>query len=544
MSKVAHYLQEHLHGEVMTSTDARRYFATDGSIFQVAPALIAYPRTENDVRKTCRFSWQLAERGRIIPVTPRGAGTDQTGAALGTGILLVFPAHMNRVLELDTKNNTVTVEPGINYAKLQQTLHTHGRFLPPYPASEEYSTVGGAIANNASGEKSVKYGDTLNYIRSLRVVLANGEVIETGRFNKRETSKKLGLATFEGEIYRSIDTLLEENHELVSQLERNVTKNNAGYNLLGIKDKDGSFDLTPLIAGSQGTLGIITEAVLATEPHNPQTTTVLASFSSLEQMQQAVLELRDLPDMPSSIELVNEHVLQEIHDLNPNQLKEIIEPPFPAIVLLVEFDNSERAVKKLAKKATKIFENLATEFEISDDAERQQQFWKLRQSTSSLIAHNQGLQRAIPLIDDAAVPVDRLREYIEGIYSLMKNNNLPPAVWGHAGDGNLHMQPRLNVGQVGDRQKAFRMLDEYHKLVLKLGGTISSEAGDGRLKAPYLEKMYGPEIYALFQKIKAVFDPYGTLNPGIKFGSSIDDLKELIRPDYSLDHLYDHLPRS
>src|ERR1019366_7111129 len=160
MSKVAHYLQEHLVGEVMTSTDARRYFATDASILQVAPALVAYPRNENDIRKTARFSWQLAERNRVIPITARGAGTDQAGAALSSGILLVFTAHMNRILELDTKANTVTVEPGINYGKLQQTLHTHGRFLPPYPASLEYSTIGGAIANNATGEKSIKYGDT------------------------------------------------------------------------------------------------------------------------------------------------------------------------------------------------------------------------------------------------------------------------------------------------------------------------------------------------------------------------------------------------
>lgn len=544
MSKVAHYLQEHLHGEVMTSTDARRYFATDGSIFQLAPALIAYPRTENDVRKTCRFSWQLAERGRIIPVTARGAGTDTTGAALGSGIMLVFPAHMNRVLELDTKNNTVTVEPGINYAKLQQTLHTHGRFLPPYPASVEYSTVGGAIANNSSGEKSVKYGDTLAFVRSLRVVLANGEVIETGRISKRELSKKMGLATFEGEIYRSIDTLLEENHDLLEQMDRNVTKNNAGYNLLGIKKSDGSFDLTPLIAGSQGTLGIITEAVLATEAHNPQTTMVLAQFESLEQMQEAVLELRDLDETPSSIELINEHVMQELHELNPNQLKEIIEPPFPAITLLVEFDGGERSVKKITKKVNKILEQLSTHFEMTDDVERQQQFLKLRQSVSSLIAHNQGLLRSIPLIDDSAVPPDRLREFIDGIYHLLQTNNLPPALWGHAGEGMLHLQPKLNVGQVGDRQKAFRLLDEYVKLVLKLGGTISAETGDGRLKTPYLETMYGPELYTLLQKVKAIFDPYGTLNPGVKFGTSVEDLKSMIRPDYSLEHLYDHLPRS
>src|SRR5665213_395167 len=228
-SKVAHYLQEHLVGEVMTSTDARHYFATDVSILQLAPALIAYPRTENDVRKTARFTWQLAERGRVIPITARGSGTDQTGAALGSGITLVFPAHMNRALELDTKANTVAVEPGINYGKLQQTLHTHGRFLPPYPASLEYSTVGGAIANNSSGEKSIKYNDTRAYVQSLRVVLANGEVIETSRLSKRELSKKLGLATFEGEIYRSIDTILEEQRELIDRMQLNVAKNNAGY---------------------------------------------------------------------------------------------------------------------------------------------------------------------------------------------------------------------------------------------------------------------------------------------------------------------------
>src|SRR5665213_2303897 len=292
MSKVTQYLQEHLTGEVMDSTDARSYFSTDASIFTLTPTTIVYPRGESDVRKTARFTWQLAERGRVIPITARGSGTDQTGAALGSGITLVFPAHMNRVLELDTKANTVAVEPGINYGKLQQTLHTHGRFLPPYPASLEYSTIGGAIASNSSGEKSVKYGDIRPYVTSLRLVLANGEVIETRRLNKREFSKKLGLATFEGEIYRSIDTLLEEQDELVTRLKRHVTHQNAGYNLLDVSHRDGSLDLTPLIVGSQGTLGIITEAKLATEPYNPQTTLFMAQFDSLEQTQQAVLELR------------------------------------------------------------------------------------------------------------------------------------------------------------------------------------------------------------------------------------------------------------
>ena len=137
----------------MTGSDARKYFATDGSIFSVLPAIMVYPRNENDVRKAARFTWQLAERDRFIPITARGSGTDQGGGALGNGVMMVFPAHMNRILELDGKTGDVVVEPGINYGKLQQTLLTHNRYLPPYPSSIEYSTIGGAVANNAIWRK-------------------------------------------------------------------------------------------------------------------------------------------------------------------------------------------------------------------------------------------------------------------------------------------------------------------------------------------------------------------------------------------------------
>lgn len=544
MSKVAHYLQEHLTGEVMTSTDARRYFATDQSVLQLAPALIAYPRNENDVRKVARFTWQLAERGRVIPVTARGSGTDQTGAALGSGIMLVFPAHMNRLLELDTKSNTVTVEPGINYGKLQQTLHTHGRFVASYPSSLEYSTVGGAVANNVGGEKSIKYGDTRQNVQSLRVVLANGEVIETRRLNKRELSKKLGLATFEGEIYRSLDTLLEEQRALVEKMEIAGVKNNAGYNLPAIKPGDGSFDLTPLIVGSQGTLGVVTEVMLRTEPHNPSPTLIMAAFDSLQQLQDCVLELRDMSERPSAIELVDGNLLQQIHDLNPNQLGESAKPPFPPALLFIEFDDKERHLKKATKRADKILEKYAANVEVATEPEHQQQLRKLREATGAWTAHNEGLLHAVPIIGDGAVPPDQLRAYLEGIYDLLKTNNLKPAVWGHVGEGAVAFQPKLNLGQVGDRQKAFRLMDAYHKLVMDLGGSISATSGDGRLRTPYLESLYGPEAYAVMAKVKQIFDPYGTLNPGVKFGCSMDDIKEMIRTDYGLGHLYDHLPRS
>lgn len=545
MSKVAHYLQEHLLGEVMTSSDARKYFATDGSIFTLTPNLIVYPRNENDVRKTARFAWQLAERGRIIPITARGAGTDQGGAALGNGIMLAFPAHMNRIVELDPKSGMVTVEPGLNYGRLQQTLHTHERFLPPYPASFEYSTLGGAVANNAAGEKTLKYGATRDYVKSLRVVLANGEVIETGRLGKRELSKKLGLSTFEGEVYRALDALIDENQELIAKTKLGVTKNAAGYALADIKEPGGSLDLTPLFVGSQGTLGIITEITFEAEAYNPETDLFMAQFDSLEAAEKAVLQLRALKDMPCSLEMVDKQLLELVDRLNPNQLKGIISQPLPAIVLLAEFDDAnERHRKKAVKQAAKILNEHASYVEHETDPAQQERLWKVRHASASVVAHSEGRLKAVPIIEDGVVPPEKLEEYIASVYKLFAAAKLQVAVWGHAGDGNLHMQPFLDLSQLGDRQKAFRLIDEYYKLVISLGGSTSGEHNDGRLRAPYLEQLYGPEVYALFQKVKQIFDPYGTLNPGVKVNVKLDDIKPLTRSDYTLDHLYDHMPRS
>jgi len=542
---LAHYLQEHLLGEVMTSSDARKYFSTDGSIFTLTPNLVVYPRTENDVRKTARFAWQLAERGRIIPITARGAGTDQGGAALGDGIMLAFPAHMNHIIELDPKNGVVVVEPGLNYGRLQQTLHTHDRFLPPYPASAEYSTIGGAVANNASGERSLKYGATREYIKALRVVLANGEVIETGRLSKRELSKKLGLSTFEGEVYRALDALIEENREFIDKTRLGVTKNTAGYALADVKRPDGSFDLTPLLVGSQGTLGIITEITLETEAYTPETDLFLAEFDSLEAAQKAVQALRAGKELPSSLELVDRQLLELVERLNPNQLGGIVSKPYPAIVLLAEFeDANERRGKKAIKQAAKILSEHARHVEHETDPAAQDRLWKVRHASASVLAHGEGRLKPVPIIEDGVVPPEKLDEFIGAIYKLFASAKLQVAVWGHAGDGNLHVQPFLDLAQLGDRQKAFRLIDEYYKLVMSLGGSTSGEHGDGRLRAPYLEQLYGPEVYALFTKVKQAFDPYGTMNPGVKIGVKLDDIKPLVRSDYSLGHLYDHMPRS
>ena len=543
MTKVAQYLQEHLVGEVMTSADAREYFATDGSVLKVIPQIIAYPRTEQDVRKAARFSWQLAERGRVVPITARGGGTDQGGGAIGSGIMMVFPAHMNKILTLNTKKRSVTVQPGINYGKLQQALHTHGLFLPPFPASQEYCTVGGAIANNASGEKTIKYGSTREFVSSLRVVLANGEVIETGRLTKRELNRKMGLATFEGEIYRTLDALITENKDLINSSYFDVTKNSAGYDLGIIKGKKGTFDLTPLFVGSQGTLGIITEAVIDLENFNPSTTLVAAQFDSIASAGAAILDLRKLA--PSSMEVVDDKLLEFIDEHNPSQLGKSIQRPFSKIILLVEFDNlSNRVQRKKTRKAKKILAKLATDVVVTRDEHEQEDLWKIRHSAAAVLWQTIGTKKALPIIEDGVVPPEKFTEFIEQSYKLFESFGLQIAVWGHAGNANLHMQPFLDLGQIGDRQKVLKVMDAYYKMVIELGGSTSGEHNDGRLRAPYLEDLYGPQMYELFKNVKQIFDPYNTLNPGVKFGTSKQDLQGLLRHEFSLKHLFDHMPRS
>lgn len=545
MNKIAHYLQEHLVGEVMTSNEARKYFSTDASIFTVTPAVIIYPRNENDIRKATRFTWQLAERGRVIPITARGSGTDQAGAAIGQGIIMVFPAHMRHLLDIDGKTGAITVEPGINYGKLQQALHTHHRFLPPYPASQEYSTIGGAIGNNAAGEKTFKYGSTRDYVKSLRVVLANGEVIETRRMSKRELNKKLGLATFEGEIYRNLDTLIEENKDAIATIPRGTSKNSSGYALDQVKRKDGSFDLTPLLVGSQGTLGIVSEAVLETEAYTPNTTLIAGFFDDLQVAEEVLLELQKMPELPSAIEAVDQNVLELVGQHNPNLIKGVFEGSFPKLVMLIEFDNaSERTQKRMAKKVEKLLEHLQVTFQTETEAIKQEHLWKIRQLAAVVAGHNENGAKAIPIIEDGVVPLDRFKEYLDSVYLMFEKNGIKAAMWGHAGNANLHIQPFLNLAEIGDRQKVFRLIEEYYDLILSLGGSISGEHGDGRLRAPYVAKMYGEDVYALFAKVKQMFDPYGTLNPGVKIGSNLDDIKPLLRQEYSIQNLLQHLPGS
>ena len=543
MSRVAHYLQEHLLGEVTASAEVRRHFAHDASILSLAPAIVAYPRNEHDVRKTARFAWQLAQRGKPIPITARGGGSDTSGAAIGNGILLVFTAHMNKILALDPAKSFVVVEPGATYDKIEQTLYTHGLFLPPYPASQHYATIGGGLANNALGEKTIKYGTTAAYVEQLRVVLANGEIIETGPLSKRELNRKLGLATREGEIYRRIDTLLEENEELIKRgrARLQVVHNRAGYNIFAVKSSEG-FDLTPLIVGSQGTLGIITEAIMEVVPHNPRTTTVLISLENLDDLAELLPKIRELK--PSIFDFVNKAALAQVASVNPNQLVGAIEDPKAAIHLFVEFDDiKDGVVKKKTKRLKKILSKPPGTVKITSQPDEQEAIWKLRQSVATILTQPHGQSKAVPVVEDVSVPPAKLVEFLHEIDRAFYSLGLRAAAWGQAGDGIVRSYPILDLGNLGDRQKLFKLNEMVYETVIRMGGSITAAAGDGRIRAPYLSWQYEPQLYNVMMQVKKIFDPLNILNPGVKT-ASLEQVKTLLRGEYNLGHHHEHLPRS
>lgn len=543
MNKVAQYLQQHLNGEILTAPDVLKYFSTDESILQLTPSLVVYPRSENDVRKTARFTWQLAEKGRVVPITARGMGTDLTGASLGSGIILAMPAHLHKIIELDPKTGVVTAEAGISLDKLQQVLHTHGRFLPPVSAVNKNATLGGAISNNDSGRSSYKYGPMQQFVRSLRVVLANGEVIDTGRISKRELNKKLGLASFEGEIYRSLDKLIEESSDVLAELSAITDHSAAGYDISDVKQKDGSFDLTPLFVGGQSTLGVVVEATLDTEPYNPSREMLIAGFATREEAWKAILLLNSLKQGPASVDFVDHTLLTMIERMNPAILKPL-EGGKPEVLLFIDIDiDVQRARKKLVKKVTKLLTNAGAEVVTPIDNETE--IWeRLRDGASLHLSHSTTKKRALPVLDDAQVPLEKMIEFFKELDGLMSAAGIDEyAAWGQAGTGLIHVSPLLDISSVGDRQKLFKVMDAYYGYICSIGGSISGEYAEGRMRGLFNARQFNPRAMDIFIRTKRIFDPMHVMNPGVKLDVKLDEVKAMIRSEYSLDHQYNHLPR-
>lgn len=530
MSKVAAYLRGHINGQVCTRGDVRAAMSTDAGALQITPEMVIYPRNTNDIRKIARFSWQLAEKGHVLPITARGSGTDSTGASIGKGALVVLPAYMNEVCEYDTKQRFVRVQPGATVTALQSALNLQGTMIPSLVGTQLYGTVGGAIANAASGRLAGKYGTIAQAISQLEVVLANGDVLQTSRISKRELNRKKGLQGLEGDIYRGIDGILEEYHDVIEAIpEGDMT----GYNAIAdVRQKDGSVDLAPLFVGSEGTLGIISEMILKTEFKSAHTAIASLVFSSANEARDAVDALVGMN--PAFVEYFDAALFDAAASFGRTYsfYQSAAEKFAPQVVLFVGFDDfNERTRTKVLKKIEKKFgsnQNIAVTSEASSDSS------ELTQALD-VVRHNQYPDHsdiyAPDILSGFYVPSPQFEGFLTKLTELAQKEHCALPLTGHMITGVYSVYPTLSLHRVSDKQQIIKLPELLAKLVADCGGAMISTGGEGRLKSHATDAQCSVKQLAMYDAIRKIFDPHGTLNPGVKQPIEIRTLVSKLRSE-------------
>lgn len=529
MNKIAVYLSQHLSGEVSSAQSLRKLYATDGSILSIAPEIVAFPRVTNDVRKIARFTWQLAEKGHIVGVTARGFGGDPTGAAIGKGIVVDFSKHLGNVLEVASKDKLIHVQPGASLATIEDVLKWQGLALPGTAhRTIRNISIGGAIANDSLGDT----GRVADSIKKLEIILANGDIIETGKMSKRDVSKKLGLQTFEGEIYRKLEGLIEDNEELIKQMKEDTTRDNTGYKRIAeVRDKDGSFNLTPLFIGSQGTLGIISEIVLKTDFYAVDEThavVVASSVQTARDLSERLLELE-----PTELRVIDGDLLRRAAKNGTT---------FPvlgsvdqtgALVYLRFNDFSVRAQDHKLKKLKKLLKKI--NMIAIDSTERDpDDFRTITGLTKALQLGNSDDHVAMPLLNGVSIPANRAEEFELAVADLAAKHHLELPLELDILAGTYNTFPLLKLDSVGDKQKIFKLLTDYAVLVDKCGGAVTADGAEGRVKANASWAVVDEAHAHLYEQVRAIFDPFGTLNPGVKQKNDLRSLVGSLRSSYDI----------
>jgi len=539
-SKVATYLQTHLSGEVFSSGMMRTRYATDDSVLTLMPQLVAYPRSTADLRKIARFSWQLAEKNHLLPLTPRGYGSNTVGSAIGTGVIVSLPAHMNQILELDTKQRLVRVQPGLSAATLLQTLHTHGLDLPIPKHEVTGSTVGGLIAN----------GNVLgSWVDKLEVVLPNGEIIQTGAISKKELEKRKGLPTLEGELYRSLDGIRSDFAETIKadQNTPRLTYSSIGFNILRALDGESGCNLTPLFIGSQGVLGMISEIILTVSEHELPGGCMTAAFTSVEDASAAIAGIQKLN--PQELRIMNGKYVAQVSKLKGKNLSidtNSDSATTPEVLLLVALGKRTKSTVKgkldrRKKHAQKAIENAGGTVDFVASEDQYDQWQSIFESPASIRFNELSGKVALPCIDNCAVPLESYRKFMVDAEKLLQKNHVEQSIWGDLQDGTVHILPMLDVGKIGDRQKVVKLMNDYFTLVLSYGGTIGATQGEGRLRSLFVTKQLSADMTNVHSELKKAFDPYGMMNPGVKQSIDTKQLVAMLRKDYSPTHRADEL---
>jgi len=543
-------IKNHLKGEVFIDEATLHQYSRDASIFEIMPTCVVCPKDSEDVKSLVKF---VAEHKPINPelsITARAAGTDMSGGAINDSIIADFTVHFNKIEMFVAES--VAVQPGVFYWDFEAETLKRGLILPCYTASRSINTVGGMVGNNAGGEKSLSYGQTKDYVLELKAVLSDGNEYTFKELDSGELEKKLKLPGLEGELYRKVFRLVNDNYELIKKAKPTTSKNAAGYLLWEVWDKS-KFNMVKLLVGSQGTLGLITDIKFKLVRPKPKSKLLVIFMKDMEKLGELIdcvakykpesfesfdnhtfkLAMRFLPDLIKRIALFKGGKMN-LFKLGLKFLPELwmlLTGGVPKLVLIAEFAGQvdEEIYKQLSLAQKEIETKFKLKTHITGSSTEAEKYWAIRRESFNLLRqHSKNLATA-PFIDDIAVHPKQLPQFLPELNAVLaKYPSLIYTMAGHMGDANFHIIPLMDLRRADQRLIIPKLADEVYSLVLKYNGTITAEHNDGLIRSVYLEKMYGAQVFGLFKEIKQIFDPQNIFNPRKKVGASIE---------YSMSHI-------
>jgi len=508
-ASLAAELQSRLDGDVRFDSVSRVLYATDASLYQIMPLGVVCPRHAEDVVRTVRLA---AQHG--VPVLPRGSGTSLGGQAVGAALVLDFTRYMNGVLELNAAEGWVRVQPGVILDELNALLKPHALMFAPDVATSNRASIGGMMGNNSCGARSLLYGRTVDHVLEQEVVLADGSTARFAEATPEEWKRRAAADTLEGRIYRDVWRICEENAAEIDARFPRIMRRVGGYNLDEIVRRRRC-NLAGLAVGSEGTLVTVTEAKLRLVPTPRHTGLLVSHFHDLLAALEAVPEI--LPHGPAAVELTDRIILDLTRDnLDLAPARSFLQGD-PEAILVTEFygDTAEEVAGRAAALRAHLEATGAGYAHVPLlDPAGQRNVWNIRKAGLGLLMGMKGDAKPAGFVEDTAVDPQRLAPYIREFRSLLAEYGLEACYYAHASVGCLHVRPILNLKRAEDRVRMREIASRVADLVLKYGGAMSAEHGDGLVRGEWQERMFGPQVYQAFREVKAAFDPQGIMNPG------------------------------
>ncbi|HEY9586043.1 MAG TPA: FAD-binding oxidoreductase [Candidatus Paceibacterota bacterium] len=536
----SHALKLLISGQVADDEATLTKYSRDASLFKVVPKCVVFPKSANDIGKIVSYVAEHKQEDPALSITARAAGSCMAGGSLNESIILDITKHMAGIKSWS--ENSAVVLPGTMYRDFEKESLARGLFLPCFPASKNLCAFGGMIGNNCAGEKTLRYGKMEKYVRKLKMVFADGVEREIKPLSRDELEAKKGQNDFEGKIYRKLDDLLTQNTDLIEKARPNVSKNSAGYYLWNIK-QNGVFDLNKLIVGSQGTLGIVTEAEIGLVKPAVKSKMLVIFLKHLNSLGEIVNEI--LKENPETLESYDDNTLKFAIRFLPDLARAMRARNFiwmtisfipevlmslrgglPKLVMLAEFtgDNDEE-LKRKTQRMRQSLKKFHFAMRITHSILEEEKYLTIRRESFNLLRKHVRGKRTAPFIDDVVVRPEFLPEFLPKLRAILDKHKLLYTIAGHAGNGNFHVIPLMDMHDKRNKEIILPISKEVYSLVHQYGGSITAEHNDGIIRTPFLPMMYGEEVVKLFEKVKKIFDPQNIFNPGKKVNGSFEYLE-------------------